>query len=347
MASTLDLTPRTALARGVGSNADTIPVHDYTAAGSAFTRATQPDYFGWLEHVRAAAGCTRPDPPRRPAPHRRTRHRPGPRRPAHRRHARRGDLQGLRQPPRHRLPRLRPAPTNATPTNSCAPASSAAKASPTPSPQHPAVFATFTAPVLRHRAHPGGQAAHLRATANAATAGPTRATPAATDPPPALRPRPPRRLLGPPRDRATRCSDSRCAWTATTTTHQVVWNLFSGELWHRTKQAAERMARQTRPPPGHPPRPRRHRLRQHPQSRHRSGCRTGRSPSSRHAGRCTSTPWSASTASTPTTPTAVIPPPAGFTVADLDDAIRARRRAGRLHHPDPPRPARRLVDRLG
>ncbi|WP_353961963.1 replication initiator [Micromonospora peucetia] len=26
----------------------------------AFTRATRPDYFGWLEHVQAAAGCTRP-----------------------------------------------------------------------------------------------------------------------------------------------------------------------------------------------------------------------------------------------------------------------------------------------
>ncbi|MEU0156948.1 replication initiator, partial [Micromonospora fulviviridis] len=60
MASTLDLTPR-ASARGVGSNADTIPpVYAYTAAGSAFQRATRPDYFGWLEHVRAAAGCTRP-----------------------------------------------------------------------------------------------------------------------------------------------------------------------------------------------------------------------------------------------------------------------------------------------
>jgi hypothetical protein len=27
---------------------------------AAFQRATQPDYFGWLEHVRAAAGCSHP-----------------------------------------------------------------------------------------------------------------------------------------------------------------------------------------------------------------------------------------------------------------------------------------------
>src|SRR5262249_28655592 len=26
----------------------------------AFQRASQPDYFGWLDHVRAAAGCSRP-----------------------------------------------------------------------------------------------------------------------------------------------------------------------------------------------------------------------------------------------------------------------------------------------
>ncbi|MEV7231626.1 replication initiator [Polymorphospora sp. NPDC051019] len=59
MVSTLDLTPRASSARGVGSNADTPPA-DYTAAGSALLRAGQPDYFRWLDHVRAAAGCTRP-----------------------------------------------------------------------------------------------------------------------------------------------------------------------------------------------------------------------------------------------------------------------------------------------
>ncbi|MCY9555763.1 hypothetical protein M5W98_29610, partial [Paenibacillus apiarius] len=60
MASTLDLTPRASLARGVGSNADVPPVYGWTAAGAAVERATRPDYYGWLEHVRAAAGCTRP-----------------------------------------------------------------------------------------------------------------------------------------------------------------------------------------------------------------------------------------------------------------------------------------------
>ncbi|AEV87190.1 plasmid replication initiator protein [Actinoplanes sp. SE50] len=60
--STLDLAPRENSARGAGSNADawTPPPADYTAAGQALTRATQPGYFDWLDHVRAAAGCTRP-----------------------------------------------------------------------------------------------------------------------------------------------------------------------------------------------------------------------------------------------------------------------------------------------
>src|SRR5690242_2550149 len=30
------------------------------AGWQALQRASQPDYFGWLEHIRAAAGCTRP-----------------------------------------------------------------------------------------------------------------------------------------------------------------------------------------------------------------------------------------------------------------------------------------------
>jgi hypothetical protein len=53
--STLDLTPRVT-ARGVGSNA----VPPFSAVGQALARAGTPDYFAWLEHVRPAAGCTRP-----------------------------------------------------------------------------------------------------------------------------------------------------------------------------------------------------------------------------------------------------------------------------------------------
>jgi len=63
-ASTLDTAPRTAnTARGAVSNAETArhPINRATATGQAIWRAaTEADYFGWLEHVRAAAGCTRP-----------------------------------------------------------------------------------------------------------------------------------------------------------------------------------------------------------------------------------------------------------------------------------------------
>jgi hypothetical protein len=38
----------------------TPPAPGYTAAGQALVRATRPDYFDWLTHVQAAAGCTRP-----------------------------------------------------------------------------------------------------------------------------------------------------------------------------------------------------------------------------------------------------------------------------------------------
>jgi hypothetical protein len=56
--STLDTTPRATTVRGAVSNAE--PVLDYTTNGQALTRAGQPDYFTWLDHVQAAAGCTRP-----------------------------------------------------------------------------------------------------------------------------------------------------------------------------------------------------------------------------------------------------------------------------------------------
>ncbi|MDI6098197.1 plasmid replication initiator protein [Actinoplanes sp. NEAU-A12] len=63
MSSTLDLVPREQSARGTGSNAEpswTAPAPGYTTAGQALARASQPGYFDWLDHVRAAAGCTRP-----------------------------------------------------------------------------------------------------------------------------------------------------------------------------------------------------------------------------------------------------------------------------------------------
>ncbi|MEU7908180.1 replication initiator [Actinoplanes sp. NPDC049118] len=63
MSSTLDLAPREHSARGTGSNAEptwTPPAPALSAAGQALARASRPDYFDWLTHVQAAAGCTRP-----------------------------------------------------------------------------------------------------------------------------------------------------------------------------------------------------------------------------------------------------------------------------------------------
>jgi hypothetical protein len=64
MSSTLDLAPRAQSARGTGSNTETItwtpPPAAWSTLGHALARASQPGYFGWLHHVQAAAGCTRP-----------------------------------------------------------------------------------------------------------------------------------------------------------------------------------------------------------------------------------------------------------------------------------------------
>ncbi|MFI5491361.1 replication initiator [Actinoplanes sp. NPDC051859] len=64
MSSTLDLASREHSARGAGSNAETTPwtppPASSSALGQAVARASRPDYHGWLSHVQAAAGCTRP-----------------------------------------------------------------------------------------------------------------------------------------------------------------------------------------------------------------------------------------------------------------------------------------------
>ncbi len=56
--STLNITPGTPVP-GAVSNAETT-VFRSTAVRTAFARASQPNYFAWLHHVQAAAGCTRP-----------------------------------------------------------------------------------------------------------------------------------------------------------------------------------------------------------------------------------------------------------------------------------------------
>ncbi|MFF0228845.1 replication initiator [Micromonospora sp. NPDC005254] len=318
MASTLDLTPRTALARGVGSNADTVtPVYDYTATGSAFHRATQPDYFGWLEHVRAAAGCTRPI---RLA----------------------GSLLTLDSSTGRVLDQRH---TDAMPDAAIYTACGNRRATVCPAcahtyqrdayqllragliggkgvpdtvTQHPAVFATFTAPsfgsvhsrvVKRHtcgnrkRCDCRPEPCHARRDTGLCEHG----RPAVCW----ARHETGDQVLGQPL--CLDCYDH---------THQVVWNLFSGELWHRTKQAAERslakLARR-RGIPRVPITTASGRVRNVPPVR----LSHGKVAEFQARGAVHFHALVRLDGVHPTDPTAVIPPPAVFTVADLDDAIRA------------------------
>ncbi|MGS2616568.1 replication initiator [Micromonospora sp. LZ34] len=317
MVSTLDLTPR-ASARGVGSNADTVtPYVGYTAAGSAFTRATGPDYFGWLEHVRAAAGCTRPI---RLA----------------------GQLLTV-EPATGRLLDARH--TDAMPDAAIYKACGNRRATVCPAcaqtyqrdayqllragliggkgvpetvSRHPAVFPTFTAPsfgtvhiraVKRHtcanrkRCDCRPEPCHARRDAGLCEHGRPAVCWARHEPSDAV--------LGQPL--CLDCYDHD---------HQVVWNLFSGELWHRTKQAAERhlakLARRRGIPrvevvtaSGN--------VRKVPPVR----LSHGKAAEFQARGAVHFHALVRLDGVDPDDPAAVVPPPAGFTVADLEDAIRA------------------------
>ncbi|MBB5110812.1 hypothetical protein FHU28_000651 [Micromonospora echinospora] len=317
MVSTLDLTPRTALARGVGSNADTTnPFVGYTAAGSAFQRAQQPDYFGWIEHVRAAAGCTRPI---RLA----------------------GSLYTV-EPATGRLLDARH--TDAMPDAAIYKACGNRRATVCPScaqtyqrdayqllragliggkgvpatvSRHPAVFPTFTAPsfgtvharvVSRHtctnrkRCDCRPDPCHARRNAGLCIHG----RPAVCW----ARHEPADTVLGQPF--CLDCYDHD---------HQVVWNLFSGMLWHRTKQAAERwlaqLARRRGIPPVELVTPS-GKIRKVPPVR----LSHGKAAEFQARGAVHFHALVRLDGVDPYDPAAVIPPPAGFTAADLDDAIR-------------------------
>ncbi|TDC72546.1 plasmid replication initiator protein [Micromonospora sp. KC606] len=334
MASTLDPTPRTTMARGVGSNADTIPpVYGYTAAGSAFERTTHPDYFGWIEHVRAAAGCTRPI---RLA----------------------GQLLTVDSSTGRVLDQRH---TDAMPDAAIYTACGNRRATVCPScaqtyqrdayqllraglvggkgipdtvAQHPAVFATFTAPsfgtvharvVKRHtctnrkRCDCRAEPCHARRDAGLCPHGRPAVCWARHEVGDAV--------LG--RPLCLDCYDHD---------HQVVWNLFSGELWHRTKQAAERHLAKLARRRGIP----------HVEVATASG-KTRKVPPVRLShGKAAEFQTRGAVhfhalvrldGVHPTDPTAVIPPPAGFTAADLEDAIRVAVEHVRFDtpsHPDRP-----------
>ncbi|MFF0173195.1 replication initiator [Micromonospora profundi] len=334
MASTLDLTPRTALARGVGSNADTTPpVFDYTATGSAFHRATKPDYFGWLEHVRAAAGCTRPI---RLAGSLYT--------------VEQGTGRVLEQRHTDAMPdaAIYTACGNrrATVCPACAQTYQrdafqllragliGGKGVPESVAQHPAVFATFTAPSFGSvhtravKRHTCGN--RKRCDCRAEPCHARRDTGLCPHGRPAVcwaRHETGDQALGQPL--CLDCYDH---------THQVVWNLFSGELWHRTKQAAERWLAKLARRRGIP---RVHVVTASGNVRKVPPVRLshGKVAEFQARGAVHFHALVRLDGVHPDDPTAVIPPPAGFTVADLDDAIRAAVEQVTFHtstHPDQP-----------
>ncbi|MFI6332231.1 replication initiator [Micromonospora chersina] len=316
MASTLDLTPRVT-ARGVGSNADTTAtVYGYTAAGSAFQRATRPDYFGWLDHVRAAAGCTRPI---RLA----------------------GSLYTV-EPATGRLLDARHTDSmpdaaiykacgnrRATVCPTCAQTYQrdayqllragliGGKGVPETVSRHPAVFPTFTAPsfgpvhnrtVKRHtctnrrRCDCRPDPCHARRDTGLCPHG----RPAVCW----ARHEPADMVLGQPL--CLDCYDHD---------HQVVWNLFAGELWRRTKQAAERWLAQLARRRGIPPV---ELVTPSGKVRKVAPVRLshGKAAEFQARGAVHFHALVRLDGVDPHDPSAVVPPPAGFTAADLDAAIR-------------------------
>jgi hypothetical protein len=248
MTSTLDLTPRTtatqATARGVGSNAETAPtnrpaVHAYAAAGSAFLRATRPDYFGWLDHVRAAAGCTRPI-----------------------------RLTGSLYTVQASTGRIVDEHTTASMPDGaiykacgnrrgavCPPCSRTyqrdafhvlrsglvgGKGVPTTVSRHPAVFATLTAPSFGS-VHTRAVKRHTCANRKRCDCRPEPCHPRRRDDPGAglcqhNRPA----VCWARHDRADTALRRPLCLDCYDHDHQVVWNITTGQLWHRTKRAAER-----------------------------------------------------------------------------------------------------------
>nr|WP_221377691.1 replication initiator [Actinoplanes polyasparticus] len=250
--STLDLAPREHSARGTGSNAATgwtPPATHSSATGQALARASSPDYFDWLSHVQAAAGCTRPirlsgtlDTVE----------------------ARTGRLLDSRHT--DQLPDAAIYKACGTRLASVCPSCArtyqrdayqilrsflvGGKGIPTSVAKHPAVFPTFTAPSFG-TVHTRVVRKHTctnrkRCTCPAEPCHARRDTPAPCDHGHPVvcwrRHTPDDPALGQPL--CLDCYDHD---------HHVVWNLFSTELWHRTKQAADRYLAQLCKARGLPP----------------------------------------------------------------------------------------------
>ncbi len=324
MSSTLDLAPREQSARGTGSNTEptwTPPASLSSAAGQALTRAAQNDYFDWLHHVRPAAGCTRPI--------RLT-----------------GNLFTVSaDTDRTRMSILDERHTDQLPDGTIYKACGNRRASicpacartyqrdayqilraglvggkgiPTTVTKHPAVFATFTAPsfgtvhtrhVRKHhckdpkRCDCRPEPCHARRDTGLCEHG----NPAVCW----IRHQADDSELGQPL--CLDCYDHN---------HHVIFNLFSGELWHRTKQDAERyLARLCRtrgiPPIDVPTGS--GRIRRVPPVR----LSHGKAAEMQRRGAVHFHALIRLDGIDPDDPTAVIPPPAGITIGDLMDALHA------------------------
>lgn len=310
------------------------PAAEWSAQGSAVLRASQPDYFGWLHHVSAAAGCTRP--------------------------IRLSGTLNTVEPGTGRL--LDSVHTDAMPDaaiykacgnrrHSICPSCAATyqadafqllragivggKGIPDSVTRHPAVFATFTAPSFgtvhtryakkhtcrdRRRCDCRPEPCHARrqvGTCEHGVAAVCWTRHDDTDP-----------LLGQPL--CLDCYDYD---------HQAVWNLFTGHLWHRTKQAAERyLARLCKqrgiarvpvvsPTTG--------RVMMKPPVR----LSHGKAAEMQRRGAVHFHALVRLDGLNPTDPAAVVPPPAGLTVDDLEAALRHAATVTQEHspaHPDRP-----------
>ncbi|MFU8876464.1 replication initiator, partial [Micromonospora sp. SL4-19] len=120
--------------------------------------------------------------------------------------------------------------------------------------------------------------------------------------------------------------------------HQVVWNLFSGELWHRTKQAAERWLAKLARRRGIP---RVEIVTASGKTRKVAPVRLspGKVAELQARGAVHFHGIARLDGINPDDPDAIVPPPAGFTVADLVDALHHAAEQIAFHtpsHPDRP-----------
>jgi Replication initiator protein, pSAM2 len=294
----------------------TPPAPGYTAAGQAVDRAMRPDYFDWLTHVQAAAGCTRPirlsgglstieAATGRVLDHRHTDQLPDAaiyKACGNRRHTVCPSCARTYQRDAYQLLRA---------------GLVGGKGVPETVSRHPAVFLTLTAPGFGtvHTRHVGKHTCTDR-----------RRCDCRPDPCHARRDTP-----GP-------CQHGRPAvcWIRHTTDdpalgqplcldcydhdHHAVFNLYAAELWHRTKQAAERalakLCRARRIPPV-PVVSATGRVRRVPPVR----LSHGKAAEMQRRGAIHFHALLRLDGVHPCDPTAVIPPPAGIGLADLVDAL--------------------------